>query len=89
MQCGEVGDVPVPADYYGEGKVRIAVWRPSNGMWYVTLVLSSFQNINPKRLPIPRYLNGSNNRNWGNGGETYVQTGMSGNVPLPYPFIQQ
>ena len=35
IQCGMVGDVPVPMDYFGEGRLRIAVWRPSNGVWYI------------------------------------------------------
>jgi len=35
IQCGMAGDVPVPADYFAEGKPRLAVWRPSNGNWYV------------------------------------------------------
>lgn len=30
-----VGDVTVPADYTGDGRADVAVWRPDVGMWFV------------------------------------------------------
>jgi len=29
------GDIPMPGDYFNEGYDRMAVFRPSNGYWYV------------------------------------------------------
>jgi hypothetical protein len=38
------GDVPVPADYDGDRRVDVAVWRPGSGQWYI---LGSRHNYDP------------------------------------------
>ncbi|MFL6466995.1 MAG: FG-GAP repeat domain-containing protein [Pyrinomonadaceae bacterium] len=35
VEWGLPGDVRVPADYDGDGIKDVAVWRPSNGNWYI------------------------------------------------------
>ena len=35
MQFGVAGDVPVAGDYDLDGRTDIAVYRPSDGYWYV------------------------------------------------------
>ena len=36
-QFGTKGDIPIAGDWDGTGKVRIGVFRPSTGMWYLDL----------------------------------------------------
>ena len=34
VQFGQLGDLPVPADWNGDGDIELGVWRPSTGVWY-------------------------------------------------------
>ena len=37
LQWGLPGDFPVPSDYDGDGRSDFAVWRPTDGVWYLRL----------------------------------------------------
>jgi hypothetical protein len=53
---GMTGDVAVPADYDGDGKMDRAVWRPSDGNWYIVYSQTSaalFSWGNSEDKPVP------------------------------------
>jgi hypothetical protein len=64
QQWGTVGDFPAPGDYDGDGKLDFAVYRPSEGNWYILRSGSGFTayEVHPwgttGDIPVPGDYNG-------------------------------
>jgi hypothetical protein len=54
---GEPGDILVPADYDGDNRDDVAIWRPSTGFWYIrrstNFALDIFSWGVPGDVPVP------------------------------------
>lgn len=57
QQWGEPTDLPLPADYDGDGVTDVAIWRPRDGNWWVILSATNRVQVSqwglPTDVPLP------------------------------------
>ena len=93
---GSPGDIPVPADYNGDGKADLAIFRPSTGYWFIVTVDQQQINTIPwgaaGDIPIPADYDGDGKADIavfrGSEGLWYIRNvgaipwGTTGDIPL-------
>ncbi len=99
VNWGLTDDRPVPGDYDGDGRMDIAVWRPSTGGWFRLLSSTNYTSFTTAQwgvstdIPIAADYNGDGKTDitvfrpgtgtWFVQGVPPVVLGMNGDIPLP------
>jgi hypothetical protein len=95
VKFGETGDIPVPADYDGDGAAELAFFRPSTGRWHIS-GRESVKFGEPGDIPVPGDYDGDGRTDlavfrpstgrWYLSGRQSVAFGQRGDVPLALPW---
>jgi len=92
---GSGSQIPVPADYDGDGRVDEAVWDPTTFIWHITTAADITYGTTGD-IPVPGDYNGDgiadaatwrpSNGDWHINGQATVNYGLSGDIPAPGVF---
>ncbi len=95
IQFGAPGDRPVAADYSGDGRKDVAVYRPSTGLWYLRGIRTE-QYGQPGDIPVPADYDGDGKAQvavyrpstgmWFRRGMTRPVFGRAGDIPVPADY---
>jgi hypothetical protein len=88
--------VPVPADYNGDGRIEMALFRPSSGQWWADGSINGVVFGQAGDVPVPADYNGdgrtemalfrpSSGQWWADGSINGTVFGQAGDRPLPLP----
>ena len=101
---GTTGDIPVPGDYDGDARTDLAVFRPSDGNWYILGSQNGYWAVHwglGTDIPVPGDYDGDDKTDFAvyRGGDWYMLNstagytgehwGAAGDIPIPAQFLNQ